>query len=64
MLKKPLGTVKGLYKFKDKINKDFFVLNGDNIVNTDWKKIMINHVNKKIKLLYVLQNIQFRSLRV
>ncbi len=47
---KPLGTVGGLYKFKDKINKDFFVLNGDNIVNADWKKIMTNHVNKKNKI--------------
>lgn len=44
---KPLGTAGGLYKFKDFIDKDFFVLNGDNIVNADWKKIMQNHVKKK-----------------
>lgn len=47
---KPLGTVGGLFKFKNKIKKDFFVLNGDNIVNADWKKIMLNHVNKKNKI--------------
>ncbi len=44
---KPLGTAGGLYRFKDLIDKDFFVLNGDNIVNADWKKIMQNHVKKK-----------------
>ena len=45
--KKPLGTVGGLYKFKDIIENDFFVLNGDNIVNADWKKILDSHINKK-----------------
>lgn len=48
--KKPLGTVGGLYKFKKTINKDFFVLNGDNIVNADWENILVNHISKKNKI--------------
>lgn len=45
--KKPLGTVGGIYQLKHLINKDFFVLNGDNIVNADWSTVIKNHINKK-----------------
>ena len=43
--KKPMGTVGGLYKIREFLNKDFFVLNGDNIINANWERILHNHVN-------------------
>lgn len=45
--KKPLGTAGALKLLEKKINKDFFVINCDTIINTDYKEILDFHKKNK-----------------
>jgi dTDP-glucose pyrophosphorylase len=51
--RKPLGTAGSLIMLKKKINKDFFVINCDSILNLDFGSIMNYHEKEKNKITIV-----------
>ena len=45
--KKPLGTIGSIRLLKNKIKKNFFVINCDTIINIDYKEVLNFHIKKK-----------------
>lgn len=45
--KKPLGTAGALKLLQNKINKDFFIINCDSIINIDYKEVLDFHKKNK-----------------
>ena len=60
--KKPLGTAGCLIQLKQKLSKNFMVINGDSFVNYDFRKIIQNENFKKNKVLLV-KNHNYKSNR-
>lgn len=60
--KKPLGTAGCLIQLKQKLSKNFMVINGDSFVNYDFGKIIQNENFKKNKVLLV-KNHNYKSNR-
>jgi len=53
---KPLGTAGSLFYLKNKIKDNFFLINCDTIVNTDYSKILDYHLKNKNDITTVVAN--------
>ena len=58
--KKPLGTAGCLFQLKQKLSKNFIVINGDSFVNYDFGKIIQKQNFKNNKVLLV-KNVNYKS---
>ena len=58
--KKPLGTAGGLINLKNKLKKHFFLTNCDTIINSNYNKILSDHIKSKCDVTIVVSEKNFR----